>query len=126
MNDILATQDFKNILSSYFLHPLINKPTKITSNSATLFDNVYCNIPERGTKYDFGIVCTSISDHYTIFCINKHNMNQNTNNLVTKRGFCAKKIYNFHNCLKMSLGILFTVANESAKSLNDRSITYSD
>ena len=38
-------------------------------------------------------------------------MNQNTNNLITIRSFCDKNVYNFHNCLKMSLGILFTVAN---------------
>ena len=64
---ILATQDFKNILSSHFLHPLINKPTRITSHSATLIDNIYCNMPEIGTKYGFGILCTSIFDHYCMF-----------------------------------------------------------
>ena len=47
-----------------------------------------------------GIVCTSISDHYAIFCISKQNMNQNTNNLITKRSFCDKNVYNFHNRLK--------------------------
>ena len=41
---ILATQDFKNILSSNFLHPFINKLTRITSHSATLIDNIYCNM----------------------------------------------------------------------------------
>ena len=63
----LATQDFKNILSSNFLHPVINKLTRITSHSATLIDNIYCNIPEIGTKYDSGILYTSISDHYASF-----------------------------------------------------------
>ena len=52
----LATQNFKNILSSNFLHPLINKPTRITSHSATLIDNIYCNIPDIGTKYDWYIM----------------------------------------------------------------------
>ena len=37
----LVVQDFKNILSTNFLHPLINKPTRITSHSATLIDNIY-------------------------------------------------------------------------------------
>ena len=107
----LATQDFKNILSSNFLHPFINKPTRITSHSATLINNIYCNIPEIGTKYDSGILCTSISDHYAIICISKQNMNQSTNNLITKRSFCDMNVYNFHNRLKMSLGILFVVEN---------------
>ena len=100
MKGSLATQDFSNLLSSNFLHPLINKPTRIKSHSATLIDNIYCNILEIGTKYDFGILCTSISDHYAIFCISKHIMNPNTNNLITKRSFCDKNVYNFHNCLK--------------------------
>ena len=98
--DSLAMQDFKNILSSNFLHPFINKPTRITSHSAMLIDNIYCNIPEIGTKYDSGILCTSISDHYAIFCISKQNMNQSTNNFITKRSFCDKNVYNFHNRLK--------------------------
>ena len=100
VKDSLATQEFKNILSSNFLHPLINKPTKITSHSATLIDNIYYNILEMGTKYDFGILCTSISNHYAMFCISKQNMNQNTNNFITIRSFCDKNVYNFHNCLK--------------------------
>ena len=111
VNGSLATQEFKNIVSSNFLHPLINKPTKIKkSHFAALIDIIYCNIPEIGTEYDLGILCTSISDHYAIFCINKHNMNQNTTTLITKRSFGDKNVYNFYNCLKMSQGILFTVA----------------
>ena len=37
------------------------------SHFATLIDNINCNIPEIGAKYDFGILCTSISDQYAIF-----------------------------------------------------------
>ena len=37
------TQKFKNILSSIFLFPLIDKPTRVTRHSATVIDNIYCN-----------------------------------------------------------------------------------
>ena len=37
-------QEFKNIMSTNYLYPLITKPTRITEHSATLIDNIYCNI----------------------------------------------------------------------------------
>ena len=76
-----------------------------------LIDNIYYNILKKGTKYDLGILCTSISDHYAIFYISKQNMKQNTNNWITKRSFGDKKVYSFYKYLKMSLVILFTVTD---------------
>ena len=37
------TNDFLNIMSSNSLYPSITKPTRITSNSATLIDNIFTN-----------------------------------------------------------------------------------
>ena len=76
-----------------------------------LIDNIYYNILEKGTKYDLGILCTSISDHYAILYISKQNMKQNTNNWITKHSSGDKKVYSFYKCLKMSFVILFMVAN---------------
>ena len=45
------------------------------------------------------------------FCISKQNMNQSTNNLITKRSFCDKNVYNFHNRLKNESWDFFLVAN---------------
>ena len=70
-NGGLATQDFINLLSSSFFCPLITKPTRVTQNSSTLIDNIYCNIPNIATSCKAGILHTSISDHYAIFCISK-------------------------------------------------------
>ena len=42
-------------------------------------NNIYItgdfNVTQSLVVY-YGILCTSISDHYAIFCISKHNMNQ--------------------------------------------------
>ena len=56
-----------NTLSSFSLHPHINKHTRITSTSSTLIDNIYSNIMDR----DFfnGILYYDISDHLPIFAI---------------------------------------------------------
>ena len=43
----LPYQDIKNILSANLYSPLISKATRVTANSATLIDNIYCNLPER-------------------------------------------------------------------------------
>ena len=42
----LNRQDFMNIFSSSFFSPLITKPTRVNDHSATLIDNIYCNITE--------------------------------------------------------------------------------
>ena len=56
--------------------PLINKPTRIKSRSATLIDNIYCNFDNLQINKLFnGILFTEITDHFPVFCINlKHNV----------------------------------------------------
>ena len=76
----LDRQDFKNILSSCFLSPLIIKPTRVTGHSVTLIDNIYCYIPDVFTHCKAGI-----SDNYAIFCISKNSLIGNKNSIITKR-----------------------------------------
>ena len=49
--------------------PLINRPTRITQNSATLIDNIFSNNYNINDKLHQGILTTDISDHYLIFHI---------------------------------------------------------
>ena len=72
--------DFINLLYSYFF-PTINKPTRVTSTSASLIDNIWTsNLHNHQVS---GIHYTSISDHFPIFSI-----------------FSVEKCYHtvFHNC----------------------------
>ena len=94
-NCSLATQDFKNIFSSNFYSPLIQKPTRITEHSATLIDNIYCNVPELSSNSAAGILKVSISDHYAIFCILKYATIQAKTKIVKKRNFGEKNIATF-------------------------------
>ena len=43
----LATEEFKNILSSEHFSPLINMPTRESNHSHTIIDNIYCNFPDQ-------------------------------------------------------------------------------
>ena len=94
----LSTQQFKNIFSSNYCFPFINKPTRVTDHSASLIDNIYSNIPSQNCFS--GILKTSISDHYGIFCIdNDCNLNNDKVQIV-KRSFTLKNIANFKNYLQ--------------------------
>ena len=58
------TNDFLNIMSSYSLYPSITKPTRITSTSATLIDNIFTNSNSFQTS---GIIIADVSDHLPVF-----------------------------------------------------------
>ena len=72
INLLNATTDsnvtkFVDILSSYLLLPTINIPTRLTSSSKTLIDNIFCNFSDPNLVS--GNIITSISDHLPQFLI---------------------------------------------------------
>ena len=52
---------------SYGFHPVINKPSRITENSATLIDNFFINTVNCNVK--IGLLFNDIIDHLPIFVI---------------------------------------------------------
>ena len=70
------TNDFINMMFSNALIPLINKPTRITSHSATIIDNIFSNNLENQTKFLQGNIIMGISDHKNI--TTKFNLSMNT------------------------------------------------
>ena len=87
-NSLHTSQEFIEILMAASFLPLISKPTRVAGQSATLIDNIFCNlipIPESG------IILSDISYHYPIFAniplklISKHdNLNQKRRKLTTE------------------------------------------
>ena len=61
------TNDYLELITTNSLIPLILKPTRITSHSQTLIDNILTNITEK--KVVAGNITTSISDHLMQFAI---------------------------------------------------------
>ena len=59
------TQEFMDSLFSCMFIPLINRPTRLTSHSATLIDNIFTNYPSQNTAN--GIILNGMSDHLPIF-----------------------------------------------------------
>ena len=60
------TQEFLDSMFAHSFIPLINKPTRVTSTSATLIDNICCNILPPPNS---GILVSDISDHFPIFTL---------------------------------------------------------
>ena len=80
---------------------LINRPTRVTTSSATLIDNIFTNCV-FDTSLKNGIIKTSISDHFAIFAAIKLS-NENTRNQkikVKKRFFSDKNKESFKQDLQ--------------------------
>ena len=65
------TLDFLNSLFSYSFWPLITRPTRETSSSATLIDNIFTSNIALKMSCVNGIVINDITDHFPIFHICK-------------------------------------------------------
>ena len=62
------TSDFLENMFSYEYIPLINKPNRVTGQTASLIDNIYCDhVPSELTLS--GLFYRDVSDHYPVFYI---------------------------------------------------------
>ena len=68
-NDSTIT-DVLNSLNCLGLFPLITRPTRITSQSATTIDNIFTNVEDIIIR---GVLTIDISDHLPIFTVLKYN-----------------------------------------------------
>ena len=88
----------KGKMYSNLLCPLINRPTRITSHTATLIDKILTN----NTDSDIvnGLFFSDISDHLPIFTICLDNINcSSNNNTYLFRGKSVKNIKKFENMI---------------------------
>ena len=105
------TSDFLDTMFSHFFLPLINRPTRITSHTATLIDHIFTNGPIMHNQLVNGIFFADISDHLPILTLQppQTNVNPEPLNLVrcdinsrTKENFRTKlSEYNWdtvYNC----------------------------
>ncbi len=65
------TEEFINTLYSLSLYPKITRPSRITSHSASLIDNIFTNQIDNNTVS--GLLVCDISDHLPVFTIYNNN-----------------------------------------------------
>lgn len=93
-----GTNDFLDTLFSYCFMPLINNPTRITSHSATLIDNIFVNDPSIMQQLLSGILFSDISDHLPIFTIHHNKSHMTVTNVkVIRRDINPRTLSKFHS-----------------------------
>ena len=80
------SQDFINILQTYYYHKLISLPSRQRNKSCTLIDNIYTNIPDCYNTCSSGVLkFMTQSDHYPIFTIRQGTETPKPKTHITKR-----------------------------------------
>ena len=75
----VGSAKFIDTMYSNGLYPLIDKPTRITQQSATLIDNIFTN--DMNHDIICGLLINDISDHLPVFSISGHDYLITKNNL---------------------------------------------
>ena len=87
------THEFSDILFSHSFIPYITKPTRITSKSATLIDNIFSTgFTECDNNVLNGILYTDITDHFPVFHIDYSNNTPSQPEFVTKRAYTQENL----------------------------------
>ena len=96
-----ATQEFVDSLFSHMFIPLITRPTRITSHTATLIDNIFTNSFANLQNTQRGIILNDISDHLPVFafCNNVSVPCKKSDKSLYKRDFGEENLTNFHTSL---------------------------
>ena len=83
VGNVQYVDEFLDTMLSNSMFPLIKYPTRVSSNSFTLIDNIFTNDYSADTS---GLFLSDISDHFPIFCIVKKSINNSKNeNVIFKR-----------------------------------------
>lgn len=95
------TKVFLETMLTHGFFPLINKPTRITSESVSLIDNIFTNIHDQQSKS--GIWIVDISDHLPVFTILPIKINNcDSKKQIRMRPFTLEKMDIFKNYLQFT------------------------
>ena len=123
-NSHVPTNDFIDLMYSNGFYPLISKPTRITSHSATLIDNIFSNDLDNH-KFS-GILWSDISDHLLIFQITNCSLKPKTKSSVYhKRLVMTDNIENFRSHL-CSINWDFSQSSSSNALYNNKNYSFMD
>ena len=92
-----ATSEFCDILFSHSFLPLISKPTRITTDSFSLIDNIFTNSVNY-SQHMPGILYADISDHLPVFALSpsiRCSPDIQTNEPTLQRDFSSRNIVIF-------------------------------
>lgn len=79
------TGHFLDLMYANSFLPLINRPTRITDQSSTIIDNIFCNNLSICPEQASGLLYTDLSDHLPVFVVTFNNVECNRTKVVRKR-----------------------------------------
>ena len=93
---VYNVNSFLNLLSSFYLKPVIDSPTRITQNSASLLDNIFTNV---NSHVNPGIFLCDISDHLPVFLVTSgfNQIKENPPRKYVKRIINESNLQSFYN-----------------------------
>ena len=105
---------FTDCMLSFSFHPLIDAPTRITTSSATLLDNIFVN---TDMNLKSGILITDLSDHLPVFAITSSSFSiiDNADQSFTMRSINNDTINNF--CTQI-MNLSIEVTDDANSSYN--------
>ena len=95
------TGEFIKLMFSHLLYPMITKPTRITSNTTSLIDNIFTNNVTCLSVN--GLIVNDLSDHLPIFSISRGNFDYDTSTKresIVIRDFKDEHVNNFCSSLE--------------------------
>ena len=113
-----ATQDHIDIMLSNSLIPTITKPTRVTSKTCSLIDNIFVNNFTDGSNSLSGILYCDVSDHFPVFHIDY------SDSVVLPRKTFVRRVYSQENINKF-FSMLTDKSWSDVMSSNDPQSSYS-
>ena len=120
LNSSRVTTDLINLFHGNNMLSLINKPTRLTTSTATIIDQIWSN--DYSNLIQSGILCMSISDHFPVFSVfSLKNSNPNSKKIITHsfREYNNLNIDNFRNDLENAVWDLVVCSDDIDVSYNN-------
>ena len=92
------TSDFVELMHSYSFLSLINRPTRITSTSATLIGDILVNYSDLQNSFQC-ILVTDISDHLPVVFIDRNSETSSSEGYIWRRNVCQRNRQAFFNAI---------------------------
>lgn len=117
-NHHVPTQEFVDSLFSHAFFPLISKPTRLTSYSATLIDNIFTNNLSQNVLN--GIVLNDLSDHLPVFAyFGSETLTRKKEKKILTRVINATSLEKFNETLSKTNWSLLILGDDPNKAYND-------
>ncbi len=108
------TNDFINMFYTGSFYPLIDKPTRVTTKSCTLIDNIFTNILDH--KITPGVLYNDITDHFPIYQILNPDINKVNNDKIKNNIYYYKRKLNTNNISALGVELSQTNWNDVLQS----------